>query len=99
MSNKIYLDFKPTDDGGIIVRINYKDPDLAGKSAVLSVMRKVTVKDHDPVHGTHTLTHMKLTLRPNGHQVKIRPKLSRMRAVPFPTPGTRSRSRPWSSLR
>ena len=56
MSNKIYLDFKSTDDGGLIVRINYNDPDLAGKSAVLSVERTVTVKDRRPVHGKKTLS-------------------------------------------
>ena len=87
MSNKVYLDFKPTDDGGIIVRINYKDPGLAGKSAVLSVMRKVTVKDHDPVHGTHKLTFMNLTLRPNGHQVKISPKTLKNASGAFPYSG------------
>ena len=87
MSDKIYLDFKPTDDGGIIVRINYKDPDLAGKSAVLSVKRKVTVKDSRPVHGSKTLTHMKLSLRPNGHQVKISPKTLKNAAGAFPYSG------------
>ena len=87
MSDKIYLDFKPTDDGGIIVRINYKDPDLAGKSAVLSVKRKVTVKDSRPVHGSKTLTHMELSLRPNGHQVKISPKTLKNAAGAFPYSG------------
>ena len=87
MSNKIYLDFKPVDDGGIIVRINYNDPDLAGKSAVLSVKRKVTVKDSRPVHGSKTLTHMKLTLRPNGHQVKISAKTLKNTGGAFPYSG------------
>jgi hypothetical protein len=87
MSNKIYLDFKPEEDGGIIVRINYNDPDLAGKSAVLSVKRKVTVKDSRPVHGSKTLTHMKLTLRPNGHQVKISAKTLKNTGGAFPYSG------------
>ena len=87
MSDKIYLDFKPTDDGGIIVRINYKDPGLAGKSAVLSVKRKVTVKDSRPVHGSKTLTQMKLSLRPNGHQVKISPKTLKNAGGAYPYSG------------
>jgi hypothetical protein len=87
MSDKIYLDFKPVDDGGIIVRINYNDPDLAGKSAVLAVKRKVTVKDSRPVHGSKTLTHMNLTLRPNGHNVKISPKTLKSIGAAFPYSG------------
>ena len=87
MSNKIYLDFKSTDDGGLIVRINYNDPDLAGKSAVLSVNRTVTVKDSRPVHGSKTLTKMNLTLKPNGHQVKISPENLKSIGSAFPYSG------------
>ena len=87
MSDKIYLDFTPAEDGGIIVRINYNDPDLAGKSAALSVKRKVTVKDSRPVHGSKTLTHMKLTLKPNGHQVKIPAKTLKNTGGAFPYSG------------
>jgi len=87
MSNKIYLDFKTTEDGGLIVRINYNDPDLAGKSAVLSVNRTVTVKDSSPVHGSKTLTQMNLRLKPNGHQVKISPKNLKSIGSAFPYSG------------
>ena len=87
MSNKIYLDFKSTEDGGLIVRINYNDPDLAGKSAVLSVNRTVTVKDSRPVHGKKTLTSMNLRLKPNGHQVKISPKNLKSIGSAFPYSG------------
>jgi hypothetical protein len=87
MSNKIYLDFKSTDDGGLIVRINYKDPDLVGKNAVLSVNRTVTVKDSRPVHGNATLTSMKLRLKPNGHEVKISPENLKSIGGAFPYSG------------
>ena len=87
MSNKIYLDFKSTDDGGLIVRINYKDPDLVGKNAVLSVNRTVTVKDSRPVHGKATLTSMKLRLKPNGHEVKISPENLKSIGGAFPYSG------------
>ncbi len=87
MSNKIYLDFKSTDDGGLIVRINYNDPGLAGKSAVLSVERTVTVKDSRPVHGKSTLTKMNLTLKPNGHEVKISPENLKSMGSAFPYSG------------
>ena len=87
MSNKIHLDFKSTDDGGLIVRINYKDPDLVGKNAVLSVNRTVTVKDSRPVHGKATLTSMKLRLKPNGHEVKISPENLKSIGGAFPYSG------------
>jgi hypothetical protein len=87
MSNKIYLDFKSTDDGGLIVRINYNDRGLAGKNAVLSVNRTVTVKDSRPVHGKATLTKMNLRLKPNGHEVKISPENLKSIGGTFPYSG------------
>lgn len=87
MSNKIYLDFKSTDDGGLIVRINYNDPDLAGKNAVLSVERTVTVKDRRPVHGKKTLSSMNLILEPDGHRVKISPENLKRIGDAFPYSG------------
>ena len=87
MSNKIYLDLKSTDDGGLIVRINYNDPDLAGKKAVLSVERTVTVKDRRPVHGKKTLSSMNLILDPDGHKVKISPENLKNIGSAFPYSG------------
>ena len=86
MSNKIYLDFKSTDDGGLIVRINYNDPDLAGKSAVLSVERTVTVKDRRPVHGKKRFS-MNLILEPDGHRAKISPENLKSIGAAFPYSG------------